>query len=248
MSSNPVLPSAITAAPLDDGSLDAFTDRALSVAMDLGLSPAEAATHITETAPAVTDDEDAALHDEPRAALDVARYRVTSIAEAEWAMRRLAEAEAQIEAITRQAHEWVAEIEAWAAKESARPEATAAYFRGLLTEYLRDLRAEDPTTATVRLPSGAIESTAKKPAPKITDPDALVEWARQHRPDAVETVTTHKVPAATAKRLGHIVEFDSDDGTTRMFVTDDGEPIPGVTVTPPELSVRVKPANVTPRK
>lgn len=244
----PRLPASITREPIPEGSFDSFIDRALVLAADTGVSPAEAAAAVETYV-----DSDEALRDDVRTALDVARFRVETIGHAEWAMRRLAEAEARLDEINRQANEWVAEIEAWAAREAARPEATAAYFRGLLEEYGRAVRADDPKAATVRLPSGSIESTARKPAPKIVDPDALVAWAQTNRPDVVETTTTYKVPAAVAKTLGHVVEFAGGadpevDGVTRLFVTDDGEAIPGIEVEGPRLDVRVKPATVAPRR
>lgn len=62
-----------------------------------------------------------------------------------------------------------------------------------------------------------------KPGPKVTDPDALVEYLSEHRPELTETVLTrdaHKALAADCAK--------GDDGT--LYDPQTGEAVPGVKI------------------
>lgn len=74
----------------------------------------------------------------------------------------------------------------------------------------------DEKIATVTLSGG-------KSKPSITDTDALIEWAQQHRPELVDT-KPRLAPTARGELEAMIADYP--DGTA---VTRDGEPIPGVT-------------------
>lgn len=176
-------------------------------------------------------------------------YRLHDLGAAEWAMRKMREAHEHLTTVDEQAAQWAREVAEWADRESRAAAATAAYMGGLLEDYTRRRRAEDPNVKTVRLLSGVVETTAHKASVEVTDEEALLEWARVNAPAAVvEVPVSYKVPAAAVKALGTIVEDhhqEDEDGprvTVRSFVTAGGERIPGVDVKAPRLAVRVKPS------
>jgi hypothetical protein len=237
------LPAALTAdPPIPDDDLEAVADVmhrfAESAALDL------------ETVAAGLIAGDAIDPGVGATAPEIARgYRLADLGGAEWAMRKMREAHEHVAEVEAQAAQWAREVTWWAERESRAAVATATYMAGLLEDYHRRRREEDPKAATTRLPSGVIESTAHKAAVEVTDEEALLAWCQANAPTAVVTVPeSYKVPAAAVKVLGTIVEDhvqDGEDGpvaTVRSFVTAGGERIPGVAVKAPRLSVRVKPS------
>lgn len=175
-------------------------------------------------------------------------FRVHDHGSAEWAMRHLREADAYLEEVQAQADQWIREVQEWANREARRPLATRAYMEALLRDYGARRRAEDPGAATIRLPSGVIETTARKAAVKVTDPDAVLAYAKEHAPLVVEVIpATERVTARAAKELGKITEDRvQEEGSdrevvVRSFVDATGKPVPGMEVEPPRLDVRVKP-------
>jgi hypothetical protein len=166
------------------------------------------------------------------------RVELEDPAHAEWALRHLARADAHLEAVRAQRDQWVREIDAWAESESKRAAAGAVWFRHLLESYGRAAREADPKRATIHFPSGVIETTLRKPAARVVDDEALVDWALAFAKPAVVATTTYKVPAAAAKELGAI--HTAEDGTL-TFRTPDGEEVPGMAVEPQRIDARVKP-------
>lgn len=183
---------------------------------------------------------------------DLIGFEVESLQHAEWAMRHLAEANARQRTIDQQAVEWAHQVEVWHQAETARVAARARYFEGLLVQYMHERRAADDRVKTVRMPSGSIESTARKARPTITDEAVLVEWARTNRPDVVEERTIYRVPAAALARLGAVVEIEepgsAGEKISRTVFAATGEDdgpveVPGVDVVPARTDVRVKPTD-----
>lgn len=191
----------------------------------------------------------------------VTGYRLADTGHAEWAMRHLRDAIASVETAEAQALAWHDEIDRWLAQATKGARGSGAYFHGLLMDYGHRRRSDDDNAKTLPLPSGVVETTRRKPAPKVWDEGQVVAWALEHAPDAVEVVpAVNKVPAKAAKALGSIVERDVLDPetnepiTTRLaFVATIGEgddrevvEVPGMAVTPETIDVRVKPgpANV----
>lgn len=181
-------------------------------------------------------------------------FRVANIGQAEWAMRHLRDAIATVEQAEAQAAAWRDEIDRWLEQATRAPKGAGAYFHGLLMDWGHRTRSADDKVATLPLPSGTVETTKRKPAPKVDDAEALLAWCLDNAPDAVEVVpAVQRVPAAAAKALGRVVVVtppDDDDGepVLRFVATvgdDTGEAVevdvPGVIVTAERIDVRVKP-------
>lgn len=124
----------------------------------------------------------------------------------------------------------------------------AYYLKGQLYKFVKDhehlltkdMEPGDATSARFdldgqELPLGKIQRTEPKPAWRVTDKDALAEWAETSMPELVETVTVLKEEAVKdlLKRVT----------TQNAAITEDGEVIPGLSwATSVGSSVRYTPA------
>lgn len=108
--------------------------------------------------------------------------------------------------------------------------------RTTVTRALLDQYNEDDVKQTVVKIDGHKVATATVAEPKaetkVTDSEALLAWARENRPDLIETVEHPAQEAWTETRvkapeLTRLVE-DSEDTGTGDLATGDGEIIPGV--------------------
>lgn len=91
---------------------------------------------------------------------------------------------------------------------------------------------------TIQIPGAekvaTITIAEPKPAVKA-DPDALLEWCREHRPDMIRTVHHPAVEAWTEQTLAPeaaatLAKEHSLAGT--VYVTDEGEPVDGLEYVP----------------
>jgi hypothetical protein len=126
----------------------------------------------------------------------------------------------------------------------------------LLAELLTHYRDTGNKSYSVALPSGDkaanLTLNESKPETTVTDPDVFFAWCAEHRPDLLEKVEHDAVPAWT-----QVIEHPATEAWTEvrvlpaaaahvvkdyrlagdMYVTDEGEPVEGVTYTPaPEPS------------
>lgn len=151
----------------------------------------------------------------------VARWRCESDDEAEWALRKLALAEAELSRLREQADEWAARIEQWFRSAAQQHERTAEFMADRLRDYGIRRRAAGGG-ATLDLPSGTIKTQQSKPAVKIADDeklyaaiealdgDALVKWNDAMLNAGIEqhelVKITHKVYAQPLRKLVQISE------------------------------------------
>lgn len=160
-------------------------------------------------------------------------WRIDDERGAEWALRKLARAEAHLDEIHLQAEEWTRRITEWAADVKAGPERDAAFFRAHLEWWARRRRDEDPDAKSVRLPSGEVSTRETRAAVEIADPAAVLAWARDRYPDLVRV--REDVQVSTLRGAVAI----SDDGHVRTS-NEAGDEVPGVAVRPASISVSVK--------
>lgn len=178
---------------------------------------------------------------EESGAAEAARWEITDEGAADWALRMYGRAQARAQEIGDQVARWHAQIDQWAA-DVVRSEGVSAdleFFGDHLTLWAQARRKANPDVATLRLPSGEIATAKHQARPVVTDPHALVAWARESAPAAVET--TYKVPAAAVKALGRIADDGLGDEGSRMLVTAAGEQVPGVTIEPERIGVTIRP-------
>lgn len=113
------------------------------------------------------------------------RWRIDGTGSAEWAMAHVVEANATLDALAAQAAEWYERIDAWLAESSAEARGKLAFFTAHLERYALDRREADPKAKTLTLPSGKVRTTASPAAVVVTNPAAVLAWARQHYPGLV---------------------------------------------------------------
>lgn len=104
------------------------------------------------------------------------RWSVTDAGAAEWAMSRLAGAEAEIADAQEQAAVWRSRVDDWLAEATARPARFAAFLRHHLEEYALALRAANPKAATTTVPSGKVATRWSEARPVIANDQAVLEW------------------------------------------------------------------------
>lgn len=121
--------------------------------------------------------------------------------------------------------------------------------RGDLFERLADTLAQVGSDRfTVSLPGsgrkvGTVSIVQPKPQ-EVRDDAAMLEWAREHRPDWVKVIEHPAMPAWTEERVDWARVLDGVQDTEAGVVTDDGEPVEGLSyrpVPPKSFTVRMAP-------
>lgn len=164
----PPIPAELAgdAPPLTDAELDAYFGYVDEQASEAAVDPETVDEWLT------TSEDDGVAES---VAARVARWRITDDGAAEWALRKLAEAQAEQEELRLRAEDWTARITAWFTQASKRPAQLSAKMEALLELYALERRAETGT-ATLTLPSGVVSTREAKPAAGVEDDEAVAEW------------------------------------------------------------------------
>lgn len=138
------------------------------------------------------------------------RFTVTDDQKADWCLRKIAEADAELERLT----DWY-ERQIKAAQEHR--DSRVAYFTWLLQEYFSTVPAkETKTMSKYSLPSGELVMTKAKEDFRAADKEKLLSWCITNDPELIKVESSPKW-AEIKKRLavieGHIV-----DQETGLFV------------------------------
>lgn len=208
--------------------LAALTTEAIELADEVGLEPAEAVG-------ALMDMDARFITDSPVTA--ARRWTVTDDGAAEWAMRHIVTANAELEKLREQADDWEARIHQWFTQRARPLQAKVAFMDAHLERYALARREADEKAKTLTLPSGKVRTTGSSPKVVIvvcadgTTPAAM-EWARQHAPEAIET--THRLLVSRLREhvWPHRVVTDARVTTSCGCVTnvrdDEGLDLPAV--------------------
>jgi len=166
---------------------------------------------------AYADREDVQIH----VALDaldeagVERWRVRTDDDAEWALRKIAAADAELDALHEKARRWEAKIGEWFEQAAKEPARTAEFFTAQVERYAMAERREH-NRKSVRLPSGKFSTRSVPGALEIVDEAEVLEWAKAVMPDAVRV--REDVQVSTLRSL--VTTVDALDG---KWVDDTGE-------------------------
>jgi hypothetical protein len=171
-------------------------------------------------------------------------WQVTDDAGANWALRKIARAEAEIARVEAVAYEEVARITQWKADTVRGPKDDIGFFKAHLVDYRRRLEDADPQLPkTYKLPAGDL--TRRKGATRIevTDEAAFVAWAEANDPSLLSRKPLVSRLKDQKDRYTALPP-DGDEGTERAtwIVTTDGEGVPGVeqVFAPEQYSVRTR--------
>lgn len=134
------------------------------------------------------------------------QFTVTDDQKADWCLRKIAEADAELERLT----DW---YERQTALAQERRDSRVAYFTGLLRDYFSTVPAkETKTMSKYTLPSGELVLTKAKTDYTKADEEKLLSWCVTNDPDLVKVTTSPKW-ADIKKRLttvnGKIVDKDT---------------------------------------
>jgi hypothetical protein len=149
-----------------------------------------------------------------------------SAGEADWCMGKLALVESELDAIEAQRAEWQLQLDDWLVTVTRRPKKGRELFVGYLTEYARRQR-EETGTATLTLPGGKVTSRRNPAKLLVTDPEAVLAWARACAVEVVKQVVR-------LDELRRVVSIRDD-----LAVSRDGEVVAGLDVEPEHVSFKV---------
>jgi hypothetical protein len=108
-------------------------------------------------------------------------WKITDDGAADWALRKLLRAKAEVDKIRLMAQDRIDTIRQWQATVSGPPIGQVAHWRGLLEEYaLR--RRQETGKPSVKLPNGTLATTEHKATVEITSPEHLLAWLGKNLP------------------------------------------------------------------
>jgi hypothetical protein len=150
---------------------------------------------------------------------DREKYKIGGPSEADWALRKLAQARKHIAENVALVTAEIDRLGAWVGEANRSHERDAEYFESILRNWHDEQLAEDPKRKTVSLPGGKLVA-AKNPDSIAIDDEVFIPWAREHAPDWVRT--KYEAAKADVKKAGGVVP-------------DTGEIAPGVSAIPGDL-------------
>lgn len=154
----------------------------------------------------------------------------------EWAMRKMAAAQARLDALAERYAEMVGRIERWYEQEAAGDRQSIDYFTGLIERYAVARRERHPDgPATYNFPSGKVITRRKKdPTIEVEDEKALAAWLVTEQPQLVRDACRVDVHPRISDLREHFL-ITADHGVA-FPVEDELVPVPGVYVAEPQIT------------
>ena len=166
------------------------------------------------------------------------RFRVDDDGSASWALRRLAEAEAELASREAVAAAEIATVERWLEDASKQPERDREFFSALLVDYMARRHEADPKTKTISLPAGKLTARAGSTKLVVVDPELFFEFADAVSDSDRPVYVREKVEPNLADLKKCLAA--ADDGT--VVDTETGEPVPGLALVAGATSYSAKPS------
>ncbi len=157
-------------------------------------------------------------------------FSITDVGAAMWAMRKIAQAKAQIELNKQLAAAEIAKIEAWHQRTNKEHVRTVEHMETHLVAYYDGLRAADPKFRTLDLPTGKVKRRAL-PQDYDRDDVQLIAWASSFATDLLEVTT--------AVQWGELKKRIKPDGDRAVDMLT-GEVIPGIKPKPTQEKIIVE--------
>jgi hypothetical protein len=153
--------------PIPEDQLEQLWEQAAAMAADASLDPDEAVAAVAH---------DLAMEDDHHPL----RWRVTDTGSAEWAMRHVAEATAELEHLQMQRDAWAEQIDGWFRRAADRVRSRRAFFDQLLQLYAIEQReASNDKIKSVVVPSGRVRTTKAGPKVVVRNPADVLAWAEE---------------------------------------------------------------------
>lgn len=163
------------------------------------------------------------------------RFVVDDDRKAAWAVRKLAMYQSRVADARAVATAERERIDRWLVVQEERHASDIAYFTGLLTQYA--LAQRDQGRKSIDTPYGVVKTRAGQPKFVVDDHHAFLEYAKQSHPEWVRVREDADVAA-----LKKAVTVDDTPTLGLVAVTEDGEIVPGLQITPAQVSVTVEEA------
>jgi hypothetical protein len=166
-------------------------------------------------------------------------WRIDGDREMIWAGRKLAHHQAEIDRIRAILQAELDTLTRWATDAMRPHESSVDFFTSKIINYRLRLEDADPNLPkTYKVPGCEVTRRQQPTAVTVTDPEAFIEWAVWHDPDALSPV---RPTVARLKAKGAPYSLpDVAPGETAPVVSADGEVVPGVAVTRAEDKYAVK--------
>lgn len=161
------------------------------------------------------------------------RFTIQNDAQAAWAMRKLLSYQSKRDENARIAEAERQRIDAWLERQNAKDQSDVNYFTGMLVQYAERQRREEGRKS-IETPYGTVKTRQGQPK-WLIDEAEFIPWARENHPEFVRV--KEEADLSAMKKALEIAETDSL-GT--VAIDDDGQVIPGVSVTPPTISITVE--------
>lgn len=143
-------------------------------------------------------------------------WRIASIGQADWAMRRVAEARAIIQ-------QYDDEIALWR-EARRRIESAGDWYEERLKEWAVEQRTE--TRKSFPMAHGTISTKKIAPKVEVVDEDAAIGWARRSCVLAIKTTESFQVSKATVRVVPLVSEYELVDKATGLVEHRQVEPRP----------------------
>lgn len=156
----PPLPPELAGDYLDPELLDRLWDEAVALASDTATDPQHVVHDLAESD-------------------DGPRWSITDDGAAEWAMRHVAEADAQLAQLKAQRDEWVRHVTQWFERAAGRELARRSFFAQHLEGYaIAERERTGDKRKTVDLPSGKVRTSSGGPKVAVQEPAKVLAWAK----------------------------------------------------------------------
>jgi len=157
-------------------------------------------------------------------------WQINDDAGANWALRKIAKAEAEIARINLIAQAELDRIQQWRADATKAPSDDVSFFRGHLIDYRRRLEENDPSLPkTYRLPAGDITRRRGPTRVEVADEKAFVAWAVQNDPSLLSLKPlVSRLKDQKDRYLSGVPDGDESVERAVNVVARTGEIVPGV--------------------
>lgn len=163
-------------------------------------------------------------------------FRVDTDSKATWAMRKYAEAQAEVAATIAIAEAEIERIQQWASHAVTGPTATMAYMEAQLSMYALAVRAEtDGKRKSISTPYGKVATRAATEKWQIDD-EAFIEWAKTNQPDWVETKMVRAIDVPTLRKA--LAAEEITEGV--VAITPEGDIVPGIVIVKGDPTAKVE--------
>jgi len=219
-----------------DAELDQLWDAAVELATDAALDPDQAVHDLADS------------DDGPNR-----RWWIANDRAAEWAMRHVAEADAELAQLAEQRAEWVRKIDQWFTQAAGRERARRAFFTEHLERYaLAERERTDGNRKTIQLPSGTIRTRPSQPTVAVQDEAKVLAWAREAGVLEQVAPPKHSVKLTPLRELVSVVEVVDwaqlvlADGTSLEWMRDGVSAVYGTEADPKRTVVTGAPGELCP--